>query len=111
LLLSAARKGNKFLCDLCDLAPLREMLLPGCPGVYEPRTVVHTAKRHGEVMVIDHVHAEVSNLSGDVLFAPETVRRIEALLKATPPPAASSPSTNSPEPRRAVEVSMLKLES
>jgi hypothetical protein len=37
-------------------------------------------------MVIDHVPGQVCNLCGDVLLAPETVRRIEALLKATPPP-------------------------
>ena len=61
--------------------------------------------------MIDHVPAEVCSVCGDVLFTPETVHRIEALLEATPPPAASSPSTNSPEPRRAVEVSMLKLQS
>ena len=42
-------------------------------------------------MVIDHVPAEVCNVCGDVLFAPETVRRIEALLKATPPPNRNVP--------------------
>ena len=37
--------------------------------------------------MIDHVPAEVCNLCGDVLLTPETVRRIEALLKATAPPS------------------------
>ncbi len=63
----------------------------GCPGEYEARTVVHTVKRRGEVIVIGHVPAEVCGICGDVLFTPETVRRIEALLEATPPPNRSVP--------------------
>jgi YgiT-type zinc finger domain-containing protein len=66
--------------------PALKCTLAGCPGVYELRTVVHKVKNRGEVMVIDHVPGQVCNLCGDVLLAPETVRRIEALLKATPPP-------------------------
>ena len=72
--------------------------IAGCPGVYEPRTVVHTVKHRGKVMVIDHVHAEVCNVCGDVLLTPETVRRIEALLIATPHPAATCLSMSSPGP-------------
>ena len=60
--------------------------LAGCPGVCEPRLVTHTVKQRGEILVIDRVPAEVCNVCGDVLLAPETVRRIEALVKATPPP-------------------------
>jgi YgiT-type zinc finger domain-containing protein len=71
--------------------PAMKCTIAGCPGVYEPRTVVHTVKHQGDVMVIDHVPAEVCNVCGDVLFAPETVRRIEALLKATPPPSRNVP--------------------
>ena len=65
--------------------------IAGCPGTYEGRTVVHTVKRRGEVIVIDHVPAEVCNVCGDVLLTPETVRRIEALLSATPPPLRTVP--------------------
>jgi YgiT-type zinc finger domain-containing protein len=61
----------------------------GCPGVYDLRVVVHTVKQGGEIVVIDHVPAEVCNVCGDVLLAPETVRRIEALIKTTPPPKRS----------------------
>ena len=42
-------------------------------------------------MVIDNVPAEVCNGCGDFLLPPETVRRIEALLKATPPPSRNVP--------------------
>jgi YgiT-type zinc finger domain-containing protein len=65
--------------------------IPGCPGVYESRTVIQPVKHRGEVTVIDHVPAEVCNVCGDVLLTPETVRRIEALLKATPPPSRNVP--------------------
>jgi YgiT-type zinc finger domain-containing protein len=65
--------------------PAVKCTIVGCPGTYEVRTVVHTVRHRGEVIVIDHVPAEVCNVCGDVLLAPETVRRIEALLAATPP--------------------------
>jgi hypothetical protein len=48
-------------------------------------------KPRGEVIVIDHVPAEVCNVCGDVLLAPETVRRIEALLKTNGRPARKVP--------------------
>jgi YgiT-type zinc finger domain-containing protein len=53
--------------------------------------VIHTVKWRGEVIVIDHVPAEVCSVCGDVLLTPETVRRIEALLAATPPPVRTVP--------------------
>jgi len=65
--------------------------IQGCPGEYEARTVVHTVKHRGKVMVIDHAPAEVCSACGDILLTPETVRRIEALLRATPPPARNVP--------------------
>jgi YgiT-type zinc finger domain-containing protein len=71
--------------------PAMKYTIAGRPGVYEPWTVVHTVKHRGEVMMIDHVPAEVCNVCGDVLLTPETVRRIEALLKATPPPTRNVP--------------------
>ncbi len=65
--------------------------IQGCPGEYDSRTVVHTVKPRGEVIVIDHVPAEVCNVCGDVLLSPETVRRIEALLKTDGHPARKVP--------------------
>lgn len=65
--------------------------IQGCPGEYEARRVVHTVKHHGDVIVIDQVPAEVCTVCGDVLLTPETIRRIEALLQATPPPIRSVP--------------------
>jgi len=65
--------------------------IEGCGGEYEERQVVHTVRYHGEVVVIDHVPAEVCSVCGDVLLKAETVRRIEALLKRGPEPARAVP--------------------
>lgn len=50
------------------------------PGTYEERQVVHTVRYRGQVIVIDHVPAEVCSVCGNVLLKPEAVRRIEELL-------------------------------
>lgn len=63
----------------------------GCSGEYEERLVVQTVRHHGQVIVIDRVPAEVCSICGDVLFKPETVRRIEALLEATAQPTRTVP--------------------
>ena len=63
----------------------------GCPGEYEEQTIVHTVRHHGNVVVIDHVPAEVCSICGDVLLTPETVRRIEKLLETMPKPTKAVP--------------------
>lgn len=63
----------------------------GCPGEYEERQIVHTVRHCGQVIVIDHIPAEVCSVCGDVLLKPETVRRIEALLKTTVKPVRTVP--------------------
>jgi len=65
--------------------------IEGCPGEYEERQVVHTVRYRGEVVVFDHVPAEVCSVCGDVLLKPETVRRIEALLQTATQPARAVP--------------------
>ena len=62
-----------------------------CPGEYEERLIVHTVRYHGQVIVIDRVPAEVCSVCGDVLLKPETVRRIEALLRTTTRPTGTVP--------------------
>ena len=61
------------------------------PGTYEEREIVHSAMRDGEIVVIDHVPAEVCTICGDVLFTPETVRRIERLLASRTEPERTAP--------------------
>lgn len=65
--------------------------IEGCPGEYEERKIVHTVRHKGQVIVIDHVPAEVCSVCGDVLLKPETVRRIEALLQAKTHPVGTVP--------------------
>ncbi len=63
----------------------------GCPGAYEARRIVHTARRAGQVVVIDRVPADVCDVCGDTLLHPDTVRKIEALLEEERQPASSAP--------------------
>lgn len=63
----------------------------GCPGEYEKRKIVHTVRHQGQVIVIDHVPAEVCSVCGDVLLKPQTVRRIETLLRTPTRPASTVP--------------------
>lgn len=62
-----------------------------CPGDYEERKIVHTLRHKGQVIVIDHVPAEVCTICGDVLFRPDTVRQIERLLRKREQPVSTVP--------------------
>ncbi len=62
-----------------------------CLGEYEQRMVLHTVKYQGKVIVIDRVPAEVCSVCGDVLLEPDTVRRIENLLKTNGQPTREVP--------------------
>ncbi len=65
--------------------------LSGCPSQYEQQLIVHTVTYHGQVIVIDHVPAEVCSVCGDVLLKPETVRQIERMLRTAPQPVGTVP--------------------
>ena len=65
--------------------------IEGCPGEYEKKDVVHTVRHRGQVVVIDHVPAEVCRVCGDVLLQPETVRHIEELLRTASRPTREVP--------------------
>ena len=65
--------------------------LEGCSGQYEERKVVHPVRYREQVIVIDHVPAEVCSVCGDVLLKPETVRHIEQMLTAAGQPARTVP--------------------
>ena len=65
--------------------------IQGCPGEYEERRIVHTVKNRRNIVVIDHVPAEVCSDCGDVLLNPETIRHIEKLLDTMPQPAKAVP--------------------
>ncbi len=65
--------------------------IKGCAGKYEEQRIAHTMRYHKEVIVVDHVPAEVCTVCGDVLLKPETVRRIEELLQVTAQPTKTVP--------------------
>lgn len=65
--------------------------IQGCPGEYEERSIVHTVRHQGEIVMIDGVPAEVCSLCGDVLLRPETIRRIERLLESRTAPTTTAP--------------------
>jgi YgiT-type zinc finger domain-containing protein len=62
-----------------------------CSGECETSEITHTVRYHGQVVVIDHVPAEVCSVCGDVLLSPETVRHIERLLSTADRPAREVP--------------------
>ncbi len=66
-------------------------MLVGCCGEYEQRYIVHVVRHKDEVIVLDHVPAEVCSVCGDVLLSPETVQQIERLLRALPQPVRTAP--------------------
>lgn len=77
--------------EIADGEGTMKCSIQGCPGQYEVRSIVHTVRYQGEVVIIDHVPAEVCAVCGDVLLKPETVRRIEALLRSRPRARKTAP--------------------
>jgi len=65
--------------------------IEACPGEYEEQRIVHTVRYHKQVIVIDHVPAEVCSVCGDVLLRPKTARRIEELLRVAAQPVKTVP--------------------
>jgi YgiT-type zinc finger domain-containing protein len=71
--------------------PMIKCSMTGCAGEYEPKSVTHTVRYQGEIVVIDHVPAEVCSICGDTLLAPDTVRGLERVLAHRGAPARSAP--------------------
>ena len=65
--------------------------IDGCPGEYGAGRVIQTLRHGGQVVVIDHVPADICSTCGDVLLRAETVRRMEALLEGRNHPASTVP--------------------
>ena len=63
----------------------------GCPGEYDERSITHTVRVRGQVIVIDHVPAKVCDVCGDTLLSLDTVRRLETLLQTDVPPVKTVP--------------------
>ena len=65
--------------------------IAGCPGEYEDRKITHTVRLRGQLVVIDHVPAEVCFVCGDVLLKPSTLRGLESMLDHLPASDATVP--------------------
>jgi YgiT-type zinc finger domain-containing protein len=65
--------------------------IDGCPGEYEEKLIVHTVRSQGKVVVIDHVPAEVCSICSDVLLGPDTIRKLEEILKSSKEPSDQVP--------------------
>lgn len=65
--------------------------IQGCPGEYEQQRIAHTVRQNGAVIVIDHVPADVCSVCGDVLLDPQTVRRLEQMLRTLDRPTKTAP--------------------
>ena len=65
--------------------------ISGCTGTYECRLITQTVRKNGEVIVIDHVPAEVCPICGDTLLSPDAVRRMESLMSSLGEPSRSIP--------------------
>lgn len=63
----------------------------GCPGTYEPKTIVHTVKKDSTVIVFENVPAEVCDVCSDTLLAPETIRHLEKLIAEQGKPNKHAP--------------------
>ena len=65
--------------------------LVGCPGEYEERSITHTVRVRGQLVVIDHVPAKACDVCGDTLLSLETVRRLEIILQTECSPVKTVP--------------------
>ena len=65
--------------------------ITSCPGEYEERKVIHPVRHKNQVIIIDHVPADICSVCGDTLLRPETVRQIENVLQTATHPARTVP--------------------
>lgn len=72
-------------------AEVMKCTITGCPGEYEERKIVHPVRHKSQVIVIDHVPADICSICGDVLLKPETIRQIEDMLQTASQPTRTVP--------------------
>jgi len=65
--------------------------IQGCPGQYENKTIIHTVKYKGEVLVFENVPAEVCDVCSDTLLAPKTIQHIEKMIHQHAEPEHHAP--------------------
>ena len=65
--------------------------IQGCPGQYEAQRILHTLRRDSDILVFEHVPAEVCTVCGDTLLAPETIEHLEKMLRTDSTPGRTAP--------------------
>jgi YgiT-type zinc finger domain-containing protein len=65
--------------------------LQECGGAYGDRRISQAFRHNGEIVVLDNIPAEVCDVCGDTLLAPETVRHIEKVLLTRGTPTRTVP--------------------
>ena len=65
--------------------------IQGCPGQYESERIVHTVHKGSDILIFEHVPADVCSVCGDTLLAPSTIKHIEDLLSTKAKPGKMAP--------------------
>ena len=54
--------------------------IKGCPGYYEKKDITHVVAKHGQIITIESVPAEVCPVCGDTLLKLDVVKALEKFL-------------------------------
>jgi YgiT-type zinc finger domain-containing protein len=63
----------------------------GCPGEYESERVLRAMRLRDRIIVVDGVPAEVCDLCGSTLFAPDVVATLDRIVRTPSPPQGMVP--------------------
>ena len=85
--LAGQRSGSLPLSEEVEM----KCSIQGCPGGYNAARITHTVRRGSDIVVFEHVPAELCSVCGDILLLPETMRHLEELLSAGLKPDRTAP--------------------
>jgi YgiT-type zinc finger domain-containing protein len=63
----------------------------GCPGEYHEEQVVRAMRFQGRVIVVEDIPAEVCDLCGSTLFAPDVIQTLDQLVRNPKEPSDTVP--------------------
>ena len=70
---------------------MKKCSIKGCPGHYEKKDITHVVNKHGQIIIIENVPAEVCTVCGDTLLTLDVVRALEKFLANPGEPSKSAP--------------------
>jgi YgiT-type zinc finger domain-containing protein len=71
--------------------------MQGCPGEYRDERVLRAMRLRDRIIVVDDVPAEVCDLCGSTLFAPDVVQTLDQLIRNPMPPQQTVPLYSYPD--------------